>query len=84
MELSQEEKDTLTKIEQLREYLINSISPIDLAIIIRRFQNEALKMYLDLETEKTAIYDKDWITQGNHFLTELVEILDPNITKDIG
>lgn len=76
--------DITATLEQLHEYFVNSISPEALAQIIRRYKEESIKIYLDIDNDKLEGYDKDWISQGNHFLTELAEILDPSITKDIG
>ncbi len=64
--------------EKLQEWLTEGITPKDLAMIIRRFKYETIKMVLHTQEEK---YCKDWIAEGHYFLTELCEILDPQLEE---
>lgn len=50
-----------------------------LALIMRRFMHEAIKM--SFETEQDTI-KKEWISDGYYFLTKISEILDPQLEKE--
>ena len=68
--------ETIVK-QRLEEFLTKKIKPKELANSLRRFEHETIKMVLNAESEDT--YCKDWIADGHYFLTELCEILDPQL-----
>lgn len=69
----------MSTIEKLEEYLSKYASAEKLAKTIRRFNNETLKMYLETDSEGIS---KEWISDGHYFLTELCEILDPQLQDE--
>ena len=66
-----------TTIEKLETYLEKEVSAEDLAKFLRRFNYEATRMLLALENDD--IIRKDWFSDGHYFITELCEILDPQL-----
>ena len=66
-----------TTIEKLETYLEKEVSAEDLAKFLRRFNYEATRMLLALENDDTV--RKDWFSDGHYFITELCEILDPQL-----
>ena len=68
--------ETIVK-QRLEEFLTKNIEPKELAKYLRRFKYETIKMVLNSENDDT--YCKDWISDGHYFLTELCEILDPQL-----
>ena len=69
-----------TTIEKLETYLEKEVSAEDLAKFLRRFNYEATRMLLALENDD--IVRKDWFSDGHYFITELCEILDPQLLDD--
>lgn len=79
--------DEITKIQKIdkivesfRELITMSISSEELALNLRRFQNESI--YFALKDEE-QIYNKVWLEDGTYWLNELCEIIDPYLTKEI-
>lgn len=66
-----------TTIEKLETYLEKEVSAEDLAKFLRRFNYEATRMLLALENDDTV--RKDWFSDGHYFITQLCEILDPQL-----
>lgn len=66
--------------QRLEEFLTKNIEPKALAKHLRRFKYETIKMVLQAENNDT--YCKDWIADGHYFLTELCEILDPQLEDE--
>ena len=71
--------DEVTKLK-LEEYFDKNISPEDLAKFLRRFKYEATRMLLALESDD--IVRKDWFADGHYFITQLCEILDPQLEDE--
>lgn len=70
--------DEATKL-RLEEFLTKNIYPKDLARYLRRFKLETIKLVLNTREED---YRGDWISDGHYFLTELCEILDPQLEDE--
>ena len=68
--------DTATK-QKLEFFLTAMIKEKDLALALRRFTMETVKMVLSATDDQ--VYNKDWISDGHYYLTELCEILDPQL-----
>lgn len=49
------------------------------ALIVRRFKQEAIKLVLQADSDD---FNKEWISEGHYWLTELCEILDPHLEKE--
>ena len=64
-------------IKKLETYLDKEVSAEDLAKFLRRFKYEATRMLLALENDD--IVRKEWFSDGHYFITELCEILDPQL-----
>lgn len=65
--------------ERMINFLERKIDATTLAKHLRRFKYESLKMFLESESEGIT---KEWISNGHYFLTELCEILDPQLLDD--
>lgn len=65
---------------KLEEFLTKNIDPKDLAKYLRRFKYETVKMVLN--TEDNDSFCKEWISDGHYYLTELCEILDPQLLDE--
>ncbi|MDO4763857.1 MAG: hypothetical protein Q4A00_05695 [Flavobacteriaceae bacterium] len=63
--------------EKLEIFLTKSIDEKSLAQSIRRFMHETIRMLINAKDED--FINKDWISDGHYYLTELCEILDPNL-----
>ena len=68
--------DARTK-EKLEYFLTKIVDPEGLAQSLRRFNFEAVKMLLN--TENDDFVRKDWFADGHYYITELCEILDPQL-----
>lgn len=66
--------------QRLEEFLVERISPEELAKFLRRFKYEAVKMLLNMDNDDAV--RKDWFSDGHYFLTELCEILDPSMEDE--
>lgn len=64
-------------IKKLETYLDKEVSAEDLAKFLRRFKYEATRMLLALENDD--IVRKEWFSDGHYFITELCEVLDPQL-----
>lgn len=78
-----ENKEQIFKIKEIENLLDKRIQPNQLAQIFRRLTYQANSMFMDLSDEDRVCYEKEWIIQGNYWLNEISEILDPNLTKNI-
>ena len=56
-----------------------NIGTEQLALIIRRFKEQTIRIVLKSDED---LYNKEWISEGHFWLTELAEILDPQLEKD--
>ncbi len=65
--------------KRLELFLTKRIYPKDLARQLRRFKYETIKLVLSSEDSS---YNKDHIAEGHYFLTELCEILDPQLEDE--
>ena len=65
--------------KKLIEFLDKDIDAVELAKYLRRFKYETVRMVL---TAKDDSFCKEWIADGHYFLTELCEILDPQMMLD--
>ena len=61
------------------EFITKNIGTEQLALIIRRFKEQTVRMVLKSDED---LYNKDWISEGHYWLTELAETLDPQLEKD--
>ena len=68
------EKEVIKKMEK---YLEQQIYAAELAKRLRRFKVETIKMIL--ERENTDGVRMDWISDGYYYITEICEILDPQL-----
>lgn len=68
-----------TEQQQIIEFISKSIGTKELALIIRIFKEQTIRMVLKSDED---LYNKDWISEGHFWLTELAEILDPQLEKD--
>ena len=68
-----------TEQQQIIEFISKSIGTKELALIIRRFKEQTIRMVLKSDED---MYNKDWVSEGHFWLTELAEILDPQLEKD--
>ena len=66
--------------QRLEEFLVERISPEELAKLLRRFKYEAIKMLLNMDNDDAV--RKDWFRDGHYFITEFCEILDPQLEDD--
>ncbi|MFJ1491987.1 hypothetical protein [Capnocytophaga canis] len=73
------EKQVMNKLEV---FLTNNIDNKSLAQSIRRFMHESIKMVINAEGENAEILNKQWVSEGHYFLTELCEILDPQLNNE--
>lgn len=64
---------------KLEAFLDKDIDPVELAKYLRRFKYETVRMVLTADSDT---FCKEWIADGHYFLTELCEILDPQIMFD--
>ena len=62
------------------EFISKEVSPVYLALCIRRFKEETIRMMLRTEDD---LFNKEWISEGNFWLTQLAEILEPQLEKDL-
>ncbi|MDY3522048.1 hypothetical protein PG614_10450 [Riemerella anatipestifer] len=67
-------------IKKLDKFLKMNIGAVDLAKRLRRFKVETIKMILEMES--TDAVRMDWISDGYYFITELCEILDPQLEDE--
>lgn len=70
---------TTAEQNKLVEFLTQFIKPKELALHIRRYKEQTVRLVLQKDDD---VYNKDWISEGHHWLTELCEILDPQLEKD--
>lgn len=56
-----------------------NIGTEQLALIIRRFKEQTIRIVLKSDED---LYNKEWISEGHFWLTELCEVLDPQLEKD--
>ncbi len=68
------EKEVIKKMEK---YLEQQIYAAELAKRLRRFKVETIKMILEMEN--TDGVRMDWISDGYYYITEICEILDPQL-----
>ena len=61
------------------EFIINNVGTEQLALIIRRFKEQTIRIVLKSDED---LYNKEWISEGHFWLTELAETLDPQLEKD--
>jgi hypothetical protein len=61
------------------EFISKEVTPEFLALTIRRYKEQTIRLVLQKEDD---VYNKDWISEGHYWLTELCEILDPQLEKD--
>lgn len=61
--------------DKLVHLLTKEAEPKEFAKSIRRFTVEAIKLVLENE----GSIKKEWISDGHYWLTELCEILDPQL-----
>lgn len=66
--------------KQIRVVFESNIGCKSLATTIRRFMHEAIRMSFVIQ-EKDCAIDKDWLSEGHYFLTELCELLDPQLEE---
>ena len=69
---------TATEKHKLIELLTRYTNPQQLALFIRRYQAQTIRLVLEKEDD---VYKKEWISEGNYWLTELCEALDPQLEK---
>lgn len=69
------DKNTQKKLEEL---LGNFIDKKELAISLRRFSLETIRLVL---ADKEETLNKDWIAVGHYWINEICEILDPQLEK---
>lgn len=71
------------KITEEQLQLLNDIyknwTPDYLARVIRRFMHETIQMSFNANQD---FINKEWISDGYYHLTELCEILDPQLEDD--
>ncbi|MDY3343754.1 hypothetical protein PG326_00600 [Riemerella anatipestifer] len=67
--------------KQIRAIIEYNVGSKSLATIIRRFTHETVRMSFVVQ-EKDCSIEKDWLSEGYYFLTELCEILDPQLEDD--
>ena len=70
---------TTTEQNKLIEFVTKFIEPKQLALFIRRYKEQTVRLVLKKEDD---VYNKDWISEGHFWLTELCEVLDPQLEKD--
>lgn len=63
--------------QKLEEFLTKNIDEKSLAQSIRRYMHEATRMFIN--SKEDDYIDKEWISDGHYFLTELCEMLDPQL-----
>lgn len=51
-----------------------------LALYLRRFAMEGIKMYIHHSSDAVAV-DKEWISNGHYWIHEFCELLDPHLEK---
>ena len=68
-----------TEQQQIIEFISKSIGTKELALIIRRFKEQTIRIVLKSDED---LYNKEWISEGHFWLTELAETLDPQLEKD--
>ena len=61
--------------ERLIEFL-KEIDATTLAKHLSRFKYECVKMFLESDSEGIT---KEWISDGHYFITQLCEVLDPQL-----
>ncbi len=71
---------TLEQKNRIIEFISKEVSPVYLALCIRRFKEETIRMMLRTEDNT---FNKDWISEGHFWLTQLAEILEPQLEKDL-
>ena len=62
------------------EFISKEVSPEYLALCIRRFKEETIRMLLNADNET---FNKEWISEGHYWLTQFAEILEPQLQKDL-
>ncbi len=62
------------------EFISKEVSPEYLALCIRRFKEETIRMMLRTEDD---LFNKEWISEGHYWLTQFAEILEPQLQKDL-
>ena len=62
--------------EKLAVFLDKNVSPEDLAKFLRCYNYEIIKMILN---DKDGNFCKEFMADGHYFVTELCEILDPQL-----
>ncbi len=62
------------------EFVSKEVSPEYLALCIRRFKEETIRMMLRTEDD---LFNKEWLSEGHFWLTQLAEILEPQLQKDL-
>lgn len=65
---------------RLDEFLTRIVHPEELAKYLRRFKYEAVRMLLNMENDDAV--RKDWFSDGHYFLTELCEVLSPEMEDE--
>lgn len=65
---------------KLLEFFRKNIDIATFAKYVRRFKQETI--HLVLECKDDQLYNKEWISDGHYWLTELCEIIDPNLEKE--
>lgn len=68
--------DARTK-EKLEYFLSKIVSPAEVAKALRRFKYESINMLLNIQEDDYV--RKEWISEGHYYITELCEILDPQL-----
>lgn len=63
--------------EKIIKLFDDNIGTKEFALITRRFTMETIKFLL--ESREYDTYKKEWISEGHYWLTELCEILDPQL-----
>ena len=63
-----------TQLTQINEFLSTTIAPNEFACYVRQLQDYAIRMALD-STDGDHVY----VSEGNYWLNEFLEILDPKL-----
>ena len=70
---------TTAQQNKIIDFFTKGMDEKTVALFLRRFKEETVRFVLK---DKEETYNKEWISEGHYWLTELCEILDPQLEKD--